>query len=304
MKLSKNAFYPACIITAGIFWGLSSLFVRGLEANGVSMAEICFLRATVAMAIMVIAFAILSPSTFKIKIKDIWIFALSGVISILGVSYTYFTAIELSSASFACIMMYTAPIFVAIFSRVLFKEKITLGKIMCLVVTFTGCVMCAYKEGGFSVDLPVILVGLASGVAYASYSVFSRLATDKGYGANTIMCYSFIFAAIGSAILVPYDKLAYNIASGNVDILTVLGLGVIVTAIPYLAYTVGLKGVEMGKASIMACIEIVTATLLGIIAFNEVPEIIAIIGMVTVFAGVVMMNVSNPPKLLKGVEND
>ena len=304
MKISKNVFYPACIIIAGVFWGLSSLFVRNLEANGVSMGEICFLRANVAMLIMVIMFAIFKPSVFKINFKDIWIFALSGVISILGVSYTYFTAIQLASASFACIMMYTAPIFVAIFSRVIFKEKITLWKIICLVVTFAGCVMCAYKEGGFSVNLSVILVGLASGVAYASYSVFSRLATDKGYGANTIMCYSFIFAAIGSAILVPYDKLIFNITSGNIDILTTLGLGVIVTAIPYLAYTVGLKGVEMGKASIMACIEIVAATLLGIIAFKEVPEVIAIIGMITVFAGVVMMNISNPPKLLKGVKND
>ncbi|MBO5888781.1 MAG: EamA family transporter [Clostridia bacterium] len=304
MKISKNVFYPACIIIAGVFWGLSSLFVRNLEANGVSMGEICFLRANVAMLIMVIMFAIFKPSVFKINFKDIWIFALSGVISILGVSYTYFTAIQLASASFACIMMYTAPIFVAIFSRVIFKEKITLWKIICLVVTFAGCVMCAYKEGGFSVNLSVILVGLASGVAYASYSVFSRLATDKGYGANTIMCYSFIFAAIGSAILVPYDKLIFNITSGNIDILTTLGLGVIVTAIPYLVYTVGLKGVEMGKASIMACIEIVAATLLGIIAFKEVPEVIAIIGMITVFAGVVMMNISNPPKLLKGVKND
>ena len=141
MKLSKNVFYPACIITAGIFWGLSSLFVRKLEANGVSMGEICFLRANVAMLIMVIAFAIIKPSTFKINIKDIWIFALSGIISVLGVSYTYFTSIQLASASFACIMMYTAPIFVAIFSRVFFKEKISVYQIISIVLCFAGTLL-------------------------------------------------------------------------------------------------------------------------------------------------------------------
>ena len=123
MKLLKEIFFPACVLLAGILWGTSGLFVRNLEANGVSMAEICFLHMTTAMLMLVLVFAIIKPTAFKIKIKDAWIFICSGVISILGTSFTYFTAIELSSMSFACIMMYTAPIFVAIFSRVLFKEK-------------------------------------------------------------------------------------------------------------------------------------------------------------------------------------
>lgn len=260
MKLLKEIFFPACVLLAGILWGTSGLFVRNLEANGVSMAEICFLHMTTAMLMLVLVFAIIKPTAFKIKIKDAWIFICSGVISILGTSFTYFTAIELSSMSFACIMMYTAPIFVAIFSRVLFKEKITLWKVVCLVVTFVGCVMCSYQEGGFSVDFGVIMVGLASGVTYASYSIFSRLAINKGYESETILCYSFIFASIGSAILVPYNEFSYNISNGNINLFIVLGLGLIVTAIPYLCYTVGLKQVETGRASIMACIEIVSAT--------------------------------------------
>ena len=298
MNTIKKLFYPACIFLAGILWGISGLFVRNFEANGISMAEICFLRLTTATVILLIAFAIFKPSIFKIDIKHIWIFACSGIISIYGTSFTYFTAIELSSMSFACIMMYTAPIFVAIFSRFLFKEKITLLKVICLAITFLGCILCAYKEGGFTTDIGVILIGLASGVTYASYSIFSRLAINKGYKSETILCYSFIFASLGSAIVVPYDTLFSNISSGNVNLLLVIGLGVIVTALPYLFYTIGLKEVENGKASVIACMEIVSATLLGLIAFSEVPTFIAILGMILVFVGVVLMNINLKKKEL------
>jgi drug/metabolite transporter (DMT)-like permease len=245
-----------------------------------------------ATLILTVCFLIFKPSAFKIKLKDLWIFACSGVISIFGTSFTYFKGIELSSMSFACIMMYTAPIFVALFSLVLFKEKITLLKAICLIVTFVGCILCAYKEGGFTTDLGVILIGLASGVTYASYTVFSRLALNKGYGTETILCYSFIFATLGSLITLPYESFGANLASGNINFLTVLGLGVIVTAMPYLAYTVGLKGVDSGKASIISCVEIVSATLLGFIAFSETPSVLAVVGMVLVFIGVVLMNTS------------
>jgi drug/metabolite transporter (DMT)-like permease len=292
MSKFKNIFYPACVFLAGILWGTSGLFVRTLESAGCSMFEICFFRMVSASLILTIVFAIVKPSVFKIKLKDIWIFACAGILSIYGTSFTYFTAIEKSSMSFACIMMYTAPIFVAIFAKVLFKEKITPLKLICLIITFIGCILCAYKKGGFSAEIPVILIGLASGVTYASYTIFSRIAMNKGYESQTILCYSMIFSALGSLLTAPYGDVVNHISNGSVNPLTILGLGVLVTALPYLAYTVGLKGVDSGKASVISCVEIVSATLLGFIAFSETPQIVAYVGMALVFVGVVLMNVN------------
>ena len=68
------------------------------------------------------------------------------------------------------------------------------------------------------------------------------------------------------------------------------------TVIPYLTYTAGLRSVENGRASIIASIEPVVATLNGIIWFHESLTPGVVIGTLLVLTGIVLSN-------LKGKEN-
>ena len=61
--------------------------------------------------------------------------------------------------------------------------------------------------------------------------------------------------------------------------------------IPYLCYTQGLKTVEAGKASIIATVEPVVATLLGIALYNEPLSFVALCGMVLVLGAIVVLNI-------------
>ena len=54
----------------------------------------------------------------------------------------------------------------------------------------------------------------------------------------------------------------------------------------------GLKGVENGQASIIASIEPVVATLIGIIWFHEKMSVWVLIGIVLVLTGIVISNIS------------
>ena len=80
-------------------------------------------------------------SKLKVRLKDLWCFFGTGIFSILFFSYCYFTTIQLTSLSVACILLYTAPVFVMVLSVFLFREKITLQKLMALVLAFAGCVL-------------------------------------------------------------------------------------------------------------------------------------------------------------------
>lgn len=293
----KKHIYPIFVFLAGCLWGTSGIFVRGFESSGISMPEIVFIRALFSAIAITVLMLIINRNALKIRLKDCWVFIGTGIVGILGTSFTYFTTIELSSMAFACVMMYTAPIFVAVFSRIFFKEKLTILKIMCLIITFVGCILCCYTDGGLSAPFEVVLLGLGSGLTYASYSIFSRFAINKNYSTETIVSYSFIFMFVGSLVFLPYQTFAENLVSGKIDFLNCLGVGIISTALPYIFYTLGLKGVENGKASIISCIEIVSATILGLIVFSEVPSALSIIGMITVIVGVVMMNIKKEDKL-------
>ena len=70
---------------------------------------------------------------------------------------------------------------------------------------------------------------------------------------------------------------------------TALALAVFSTAIPYLLYTWGLARTEPGKASILASLEPVAATLTGVLAFGETLGPLTALGILCVLAGVIIL---------------
>jgi drug/metabolite transporter (DMT)-like permease len=58
--------------------------------------------------------------------------------------------------------------------------------------------------------------------------------------------------------------------------------GILCTVVPYLVYTIGLNYIENSRAAILASIEPVTATVLGIFVFQEPVSLMEIVGMALV----------------------
>ena len=290
----KKFVSPLLIFLAGITWGLSCIFVRDLRNQGFDNNEITFLRFLFASIVICLIYLIFDRKSFKIKLKNSWIFVCSGAIGMFLTSLCYFSTQYNASVSVACILMYTSPIFVTVMARIFFKEKITLIKIICLIFTFGGILMYSLDGNVGNVSFPVFMVGLGSGLFYASYSIFSRFALNKGYTSENILIYSFIFGAIASSFTVDYNHLFTTISSLNYNLTNVILLSIIATVTPYMLYTIGLKGIDTGKASIIACVEIVSACIVGIILFSEYPSWLAIIGLTIVIASIVAINLIKP----------
>ena len=118
------------VILSGIFWGTTSLFVKALASYGLDSIQISCIRVISSAIFMSLFTLIKDKKLFYIKLKDLPLFILIGAISIFATSVFYFKAISLASVSVACVLMYTAPIFVLIFSSIFFREKITVKKII------------------------------------------------------------------------------------------------------------------------------------------------------------------------------
>ena len=68
-------------------------------------------------------------------------------------------------------------------------------------------------------------------------------------------------------------------------------LTALVTAVvPFLAYTLGLRSVEASKAGILATIEPMVATLIGILVFSEPMTLSSGIGMLMILIAVILLN--------------
>ena len=286
---------PILILIAGVLWGSMGLFVRTLNAQGLASMEIVDLRASVTAAALFVYLLVFDRKLLKIRWKDMWCFLGTGICSIVFFNYCYFKAITLTSLSVAAILLYTAPAIVMVLSCFLFGEKLTKRKLLSLVMTFAGCVLVTgiLTEKG-SVTAGGILVGLGAGLGYALYSIFSRYALAKGYASLTITFYTFLIAAIGSCFLADMGKVAQVATGSSGSFFFCLAFGVLCTVVPYLTYTMGLQYVENGKASIIASIEPVTATLLGAALFHEKLTVSGVLGVVLVLVALALCNDKKP----------
>lgn len=280
---------PFLVLLAGILWGTIGFFVRVLNSAGLSSMEIVMIRAVTTTILLFIYLAVTNKALLKIRIKDIWCFLGTGICSIVFFNYCYFKTISMTSLSVAAVLLYTAPAIVMLLSAILFHEKITVKKIIALCMTFTGCIFVTGLVGMTDgLSLPGILVGLGAGLGYALYSVFGRFALERGYHSLTISFYTFLFAMLGTLPLCNLKQVAAVSLTDFKMVIFFFVFGLFSTVIPYIVYTLGLKEMENSKASIIASIEPVTATLLGVLVYHEMITVNEVIGVALVIGSIVL----------------
>ncbi len=285
------------IILAGCFWGSMGIFVRKLGTYGFTSIQIVAVRVTLAALIFALILFIKDRSGFKIALRDIPLFLGLGFGSILFFTVCYFTAITMMSLSTAAILLYTSPVWIMLMSVLFFHEKLNKQKLIALALAFAGCVMVSGISGEGMTPLG-LLVGLGSGIGYGLYSILGTIALRK-YSTYTVTTYTFIFAAVGSWFICrPVDVInKFSNADDLGFLIAFCFLTALITAvIPFLAYTLGLERVEASKAGIIATIEPLVATLIGIIVFSEPLTIMSGVGILLILSAVVILNLKQKVK--------
>ena len=172
----------------------------------------------------------------------------------------------------AAILLYTAPVFVALASRVLFGDRLTRGRVVPIVGTTIGVGLVALGAGG-AVARPAdaLAWGLVSGVTYSSYYVIGRLLGPAWGPAAT---YAIAFP-IGAIVLLPLSELP---ESGAQPWVLLMAIGVASTYLAYLCFATGLRRVDPTRASVVATLEPVVATALGASLYDERLGVVTLVG--------------------------
>ena len=294
MSIKKIA--PLFPLIAGILWGLTGIFVRALDEVGLNNMHLAFFRSFFSASGLLIFLAVQDRKQLKIDLRDLWCFFGTGILSVLSFSVCYFYTLTHSSIAIAVVLSYTAPFFVMLLSALLFKEKITVTKIIALIMATAGCFLTCAPDENTPITPIIVTVGVLSGLAYALYSIFARFVVGK-YPPLVILTYTFIFSSIGSAFLIDFRELGTAVAGSPSCIFTVIAFAAVSTLAPYLLLTIGLKYVEPGKAAILTTTEVLTASLCGILFFGE-SIIDSIYGIILLIAAVVLINTKSVSKKL------
>lgn len=278
--------------------GLIIFGSNGVVASHIALgsAEIIFFRSGLGALFLIAIFAISrKKSSFRIGGKQSLYVAISG--AAMGASWTLlFEAYQHVGVSVATLAYYTGPVIVMIAARFVFKERLTVIKLLGLLAVIAGmvCVNGADVLGsGFSLGL---FYGLMAAAAYAVMVICSKKAPSITGIENAMWQMIFAFLVVAIFIATTSTHLP-EIPADSIP--AVLFLGLVNGGFACYLYFSSLHKLSAQTISICGYIEPLSALLFSAAFLGERLTIIQIIGAVLILGGAALGEVLGNKRITK-----
>ena len=262
------------VVAAALLWAVSGTSGKFLFHHGVTPYELVQLRVTLSAAMLFLWLAVRHRDLLRISLLE-----------------------------------YLAPVFIALYSVLIVREKLTRTITASVALSFLGCYLAV---GAYSIDILTlnwlgIAVGICAGITYACYSILAEKGMRK-YSPWTVVFYALLFAALFwnialrplSSFIRPYS---------GVDWFWIVYISVLGTAVPFGLYTAGISLIRSTRASVTATLEPIAAAFIAWLFLGEKLQIPQMLGGVLVIAAVILLQVrceydENTSALIRGRNNE
>ena len=255
--------YVYALLTAAL-WSLTGPLSRLCFSAGLEPLEVAFWRALLGG----ICFACCAGwhHELRVPIRHGLAFALFGLVGVSLFFGSFLLAVQEGGVALSVILMYTAPLWVALFSRLFFQEAISRRKGLALGIAMTGTLLVSLVGGTPDAPNPTlgVIFGLASGFFYATHYPF-MVWGQRTYSTATLYAYTML---AGAAALFPFVHFAPS--RPLLVWLVLLVLGGLTTYGAYLFYGQALRRISPVRVSIISNLEPVLGTFFAWLFWNEV----------------------------------
>ena len=292
-SIKKNNFIGSIeIIFTGIIWGFIGFFVKELSSLGASSELIAFFRVFFACIFATIVSLILyKPKSFLITKQQLFWCIADGVTTQGIYNIAYAICVEKCGVAIAAVLLYTSPVFNAIISYLVFKERMGLWRSIVIAINMIGCIIAATAlDFSFqALSIVGLLMGLLSGFTYGASPVLGKYA-NKNPNVFIVIAYNELFASLFMLIFTRPFNSVQNISTK----MWIYGIiyGVFITGIAYMFYYDGVKRLsEISIIPVLASIEVVVAAFIGVMLYKEPLNIINYIGIAIVILSIIIMSI-------------
>ena len=215
--------------------------------------------------------------------KDLLQIVLFGLIGMLGTQYTYFSAIQFSNAAIATVLTYFGPTLVLIYMCLREKRKPLKYEIVSICLSSFGVFLLATHGDitSLQISFKALIWGILSALSVVFYTVQPESLLKK-YGASIVVAWGMMIGGI----FITFVTKPWNI-SVTFDFVTFLVLMLIIvfgTIIAFILYLTGVNIIGPTKASIIACIEPVAATICAILFLGVTFDFLDLIGFICIIS--------------------
>jgi drug/metabolite transporter (DMT)-like permease len=259
------------IITA-LLWSSGGLLIKLVAWNPVAIAGT---RSAIA-ALVILA--------FRRRMSFNWGFAqLGGALCYSGTVILFVAATKLTTAANAILLQYTAPVYVAIFSYWLLKERITRSDLSTIAAAFGGMILFFLDDlskGGLWGNIVAVL----SGVAFAGTALFLRKQKDHSPLESV-----FLGNVLTFLVGLPFVLQSFPDAKGWMGLVL---LGIFQLGISYILYAEAIKHVTALEGILIPILEPVLNPVWVFLLLGETPGNWALAGGVVVLVSVTLRCIS------------
>ena len=280
------------IVVAAALWGLSATLAKVLQNLGLTTTVIVQSRVLWSAVILLLVFGSVRRSVLRVPLRELWRFALLGVIGFAGANFTYYAVIKESTVATGILLQYTAPVFVMIYAVRKNMERFSMAKLLAALVSLAGCFLAVgqYHEGAVALTPRVLLIGGASVFCFAFLTVYSRRLIAH-YSTWTVTVYAVIFATIFWFLINPPWRMVEQVMAPELWGALII-LAVISVLLPHALFIAGLRTIDASRAIIISTLEPVVAIVSAALILSEHLAVVQVVGAAMVVLAVVGLNAS------------
>ena len=271
---SMNAKGALFVFLSAVCFSIGGLFMKYVPWNGLAINSA---RNIFSVLVLALFFRL---NRHRLRINRT---VLIGALAITGTNILYCIANKLTTAGNTIILQFTAPIWVMIFTSLLFKKRPTRLDIIAAVFVFGG-VICFFVDSLSSGHILGDLLALLSGVFYSG--VFMLNSNEDSDSLSSVLLGMMLNVLTGLPFLIAEKPLA---AEAKVWA-AILVLGIVQLGLAYVFLTKGLERTPAVPASLISGIEPVLNPLLVAIFYGEMLTPLSLVGAAIVFISVLSYN--------------
>ena len=229
----------------------------------------------------------------KITKKDWLLIAWIGFIGYFVSILCQFIGTKLSDAHTGSLITAATPAFIIIFARILLKEKLTMRKVLAMLISTFGVIVVVgwnVKLGDYFLG-SIILVGAA--LTWALLSVFVKLASYRN-SSLIITTYAIFFALVFTTPLMLWEVQRNTLSFANIYvILGIIYLGTFSTAGAFFLWNKGLELMDAGIGSLFFFFQPIVGSFLGWLFLGEHLNVNFFVGGALILLGVLIISLKN-----------
>lgn len=225
------------------------------------------------------------------RLKDYLMMSGLGFLGLFMYSAFYYYGISVLSSQEACILNYLWPMMIVVFACILLKEKLTVRKIIAMLLSFAGIIVLSLGSGGGSSGNRLFGI-IACVVAAVCYGLFSVLNKKHSLNQSVTMMWIWLTVAICSTVAClifesPVPIIGWQWAG-------IAWLGIVVNAVAYLLWALALKGAkDSAKIANLAYLVPFLSIVLSAVVLEEQISINAVIAVVLIMGGILLQSIDS-----------